>query len=428
MTIFGELNKPTRVIKYTPIDTSTVKIMIDNQAMTIKAELIDSFILSVLQDVLTDNEFLDLETRKILANKVADLEIEQVIGLRSILDTLLPDNLVGLDDVTYDNITSSFTFLYKDNTSKNIQLPFVKLEAGKALSSNDYTSTEKVKLAGIHSTLIGPSADQIGRVDDIKVDGQSILINKIANIELTGLIYNPQYNAETHTFSVNIKGSETPFIIDFPIESLISNIELDGENNLILYFEDDSTVSIPLNTLLVGVVKNINNKTPNSNGEVVINIQDIEGLEALIDTKLDKVTTISTETQLYAKKIKWKPNNDRCKHISFSWVFAEWIWRYWPKAIYIKHLVEQDNTTITIPLRLWTTQVIVNKGDGSNNSSFSNGPYNITYAKKGIYTLKIYQAETESADFDFLQLTIIPILWKIISFINGQILYQEKYI
>lgn len=47
--------------------------------------------------------------------------------------------------------------------------------SGKGLSSNDYTSTEKSKLAQIDNSLLGVTADDIGKVKDVKYNGSSIL-------------------------------------------------------------------------------------------------------------------------------------------------------------------------------------------------------------------------------------------------------------
>lgn len=102
--------------------------------------------------------------------------------------------------------------------------------------------------------------------------------------DLVGLLHNPTYDPLTHVFSMDMRGGGT-FTIDFPIENLIENIELNANDELVLTFEDGTTASVPLNTLLVGVVKNVNGKTPNASGVVTIGIGDIANLQATLDEK-----------------------------------------------------------------------------------------------------------------------------------------------
>ena len=64
--------------------------------------------------------------------------------------------------------------------------------------------------------------------------------------------------------------------IDLPLESLIKDLSLDDTTNeLVLTKEDGSVVRVPLNALLVGVVKNVNGIAPNSSGRVDLKINDV---------------------------------------------------------------------------------------------------------------------------------------------------------
>jgi hypothetical protein len=115
--------------------------------------------------------------------------------------------------------------------------------------------------------------------------------------DLNGLLENPTYDSDTHIFTMDIVGGGT-FSIDFPIEALITNVDLDDDNNLVITFEDGSEVLVPLNTLLVGVVKMVNGKNPNSQGVVTVNIVDIPNLQDELDNKAnvngDNLTNIGT--------------------------------------------------------------------------------------------------------------------------------------
>lgn len=109
------------------------------------------------------------------------------------------------------------------------------------------------------------------------------LSNFLIDSDLNGFMSNPTYDSTTHRFTADVhNGSQ--FVMDLPIESLIENVQLSG-NDLIFTFEDGSTVTVPLNTLLVGVVKFVNGKSPNSLGEVVLQITDIPGLQSALDAK-----------------------------------------------------------------------------------------------------------------------------------------------
>lgn len=100
--------------------------------------------------------------------------------------------------------------------------------------------------------------------------------------DLDGFVYNVTYNSSTHTLTF-FQQNEPNIVVDLPIEQLIKGVALVG-NDLVFNFEDGSTVTVPLNTLLVGVVKSVNGKNPNSLGEVIINIIDIPGLSSALDT------------------------------------------------------------------------------------------------------------------------------------------------
>lgn len=160
-----------------------------------------------------------------------------------------------------DFITRLFTEL--EETWAVITSKFNWLDANKANKKldnlpGDLTNTEKTAIRN-------------------KIDAAGIT-------DISGLLFNPAYDSATHVFKMDMKGGGS-FTIDFPIENLIENIELDDDNNLVLTFEDGTTVDVPLNALLVGVVKNVNGKTPNSSGVVTIGIGDIANLQATLDAK-----------------------------------------------------------------------------------------------------------------------------------------------
>ncbi|RRJ91535.1 hypothetical protein EG240_05885 [Paenimyroides tangerinum] len=110
-----------------------------------------------------------------------------------------------------------------------------------------------------------------------------LLAPKLDIEDLDGFVNNVTYNAANHKITF-FKQNSPNIEVDLPIESLIKNVVLSG-NNLVFTFENNTTVSVPLNTLLVGVVKEVNGKVPNSQGVITLEISDIPSLSSALDGK-----------------------------------------------------------------------------------------------------------------------------------------------
>src|SRR5690606_21256213 len=91
--------------------------------------------------------------------------------------------------------------------------------------------------------------------------------------------------SSTHILTF-FRQNEPNIVIDLPIEQLITGVQLVGDD-LIFTFEDGSTVTVPLNTLLVGVVKSVNGVNPNSSGNVSLTIADIPNLQSALNGKVN---------------------------------------------------------------------------------------------------------------------------------------------
>lgn len=114
---------------------------------------------------------------------------------------------------------------------------------------------------------------------------QSELDSKLETAHLNGFVHDVAYNSSLHTLTF-YQRNEPNIVIDLPIEHLIKGVQLHG-NDLVFTFEDGSNVTIPMNTLLVGVVKSVNGLVANSQGEVVLDINDISGLQSVLDGKVN---------------------------------------------------------------------------------------------------------------------------------------------
>lgn len=110
-----------------------------------------------------------------------------------------------------------------------------------------------------------------------------LLAPKLDIEDLDGFVNNVTYNPTNHQITF-FKQNSPNILVDLPIESLIKNVVLSG-NNLVFTFENNTTVSVPLNTLLVGVVKEVNGKVPNSQGVITLEISDIPSLSSALDGK-----------------------------------------------------------------------------------------------------------------------------------------------
>lgn len=122
--------------------------------------------------------------------------------------------------------------------------------------------------------------------DKVYIDDQ--LNKKLESEDIADSVNNVLYEKETHKLTFE-RYDNVDIVIDLPIEALIENISLDG-NDLVLTYEDGSTTSVPLNTLLVGVVKEVNGKTPNSSGVINLSYNDLDNLPDLFSGDYNDLT------------------------------------------------------------------------------------------------------------------------------------------
>lgn len=98
-------------------------------------------------------------------------------GLMSKADKSKLDGIAeGANKTTVDTaLSATSTNPVQNKVVKDALDKKVSIEEGKGLSSNDYTDAEKTKLGNIDDSLLGVTADQIGKVKDVTVDGVSVL-------------------------------------------------------------------------------------------------------------------------------------------------------------------------------------------------------------------------------------------------------------
>lgn len=140
--------------------------------------------------------------------------------------------------------------------------------SGKGLSSNDYTSTEKTKLAQIDNSLLGVTADDIGKVKDVKYNGSSILNASGVAVIPTIVIEDLQSEYTTVTANVsktindttyygfNVAKTDAAFeVYNSSGEQIVTQKVLDGDN-LFIAVGTTSGQSVQIRKLTGGSVTN----------------------------------------------------------------------------------------------------------------------------------------------------------------------------
>ena len=115
----------------------------------------------------------------------------------------------------------------------------------------------------------------------------TLLQSKLEESNLDGFVNDVEYDSTNQTITFT-RQNESDVVVNLQLESLITNVSLDDDNNLIIEFEGGDTQTIPLNTLLVGVVKSVNGKTADNSGAVIITVDDISGLTTTLNNKADR--------------------------------------------------------------------------------------------------------------------------------------------
>lgn len=191
-------------------------------------------------------------------------------------DTAHANNHSHTNKVILDAITAAYTAAEKNKLATIQPNAQVNVKADWNATSGDAEILNK-------PTSFTPSSHNHAISDVAGL--QSELDSKLEANDLDGFVYNVAYNSSLHTLTF-YQRNEPNIVIDLPIEHLIKGVQLHG-NDLVFTFEDGSNVTVPMNTLLVGVVKSVNGSTANSQGEIVLDISDIPGLLNILSGKAD---------------------------------------------------------------------------------------------------------------------------------------------
>lgn len=121
---------------------------------------------------------------------------------------------------------------------------------GKGLSTQDYTTDEKIKLAGIEAGA------KVNVIEGVQINGTTQSINsKIVNLDLSKYGATLEYDNKTHIIKLKGKTGDTLSTVDLPIESVVTNGAYDeNTKNVVLTLQNGSEITFSVADLVKGLV------------------------------------------------------------------------------------------------------------------------------------------------------------------------------
>lgn len=208
------------------------------------------------------------------------LDYQNDMLLKADIDGNLTIGGIWWQDQVLSDRFANYKQVYTALTNNTIEWGNIELD--KHVFLVDDINGIKVKVGGTEGTVW--NSLNLTNVSQLNNDAGYLQSN-----DLDGFIYDATYVSSTAVLTL-FRQNAPNVVIDFPTEELIKDIEIvniAGVDYLRLWFEDGTYKDVPLNTLLVGVVKSVNGLTPNSQGEIILNITDIPNLSSELANKLD---------------------------------------------------------------------------------------------------------------------------------------------
>lgn len=172
---------------------------------------------------------------------------------------------------SYKYLDDNGLLYYHQKLIAKIANEYVAKETGKGLSTNDYTTADMNKLAGI------AAGAQVNRIDSIKVNGTTQPIdptNKYVNISVPvtaadvnalpdstkyGATLSLTMNSTTYVLTAQLKDQDgnnlgTAQTVDLPLESVVVSGSYDAQTKkVVLTLQDGSTVEFSVADLVAGL-------------------------------------------------------------------------------------------------------------------------------------------------------------------------------
>ena len=187
------------------------------------------------------------------------------VGLGNVDNTSDQDKPVSTAQQEALDLKADKNTTYSKTETDNLLNDKVDKVTGKQLSTEDYTTAEKNKLANIESGA------QVNVLEGVKVNNQPLTpTNKVVNIDLTsyakindmetyGKTLEVGINSSTYVMTFTLKDANgntlTTQSVDLPLETMVVNGSYDSVNKaIILTLDNGNTITIPVADLVSGLV------------------------------------------------------------------------------------------------------------------------------------------------------------------------------
>jgi hypothetical protein len=182
------------------------------------------------------------------------------------------DKLTAGDNITIDenNVISAVDTIYDDTEIKqditNLQNTKVDKIEGKGLSTNDYTTEEKNKLASLENyddtEIKQELTSQGNQIEQNKTDIDTINTNLVnysliteTGSKITLTIDNTTYQMYATLKDKNNNTISTSNIIDLPIEQLVMSVDYDNTTKeIVIELQNGEITRVPVGALISGLV------------------------------------------------------------------------------------------------------------------------------------------------------------------------------
>lgn len=293
--IINEIKEDLQNLNKKDISLDFTGFSLYSQTFTLKNEnIIDVSFQNINDDlVAVDEEISDVRDRI----DITDLEVADIIGVRL---PLKEDNINKVDILKITNPTSA-QYPTAISVKEALNLKQNKLIQGSnisivsdTISVPNATSSQAGAVRLFSNTTQTQPANAPTSVPNqtygVQTNSSGQMVVNVPHVgysDLDGFVYNVTFDSSTQVLTF-FRQNQPNVVVDLPTEKLIKDIEIvtvSGVDYLRLWFQDGTYRDVPLNSLLVGVVKYVNGLIPNSNGEVVVNIGDIPALSSTLSGK-----------------------------------------------------------------------------------------------------------------------------------------------
>lgn len=207
--------------------------------------------------------------------------------------------------------------------------------SGKQLSTNDYTTNEKNKLSSI------ASGAQVNVIETVKVDGTALNVsNKSVNIDISGKVdkvsgkglSTNDYTTTEKNKLAGIDKQANKYVLPAAQSSVIGGVKVDSVANSNIVLSADGSISIPAaSTSQAGVVKYGGGTSnylradgswtapPNTNNAMTQNISTVDSTYPILLTATANATAnLGAKTAIFGSGVKVNPKTSVITAVGFN--------------------------------------------------------------------------------------------------------------